>query len=67
MKKLLLIPVMVAVMLAGGAFQASADTVFVHDGRGYWDGHHHHHNYDYYHHQRGYWDQRNGVRVFINL
>ncbi len=67
MKNLLLIPVLVAVMLVGGTFQASADNGYRHDDRGYWDGHHRHHNYSYYHHQRGYWDERNGARIFINL
>lgn len=38
-----------------------------HDDRGYWDGHHHHHNWVYYHHHRGYWEDRGGVRFFINL
>jgi hypothetical protein len=49
---------------AGPSF---ADGSYRHDQHGYWDGHHHYHNYDYYHHHRGYWDERNGVRIFINL
>jgi hypothetical protein len=34
---------------------------------GYWDHHGHYRHYEVYHRHRGYWDERNGVRVFINL
>ncbi|HEY0257925.1 MAG TPA: hypothetical protein VGC39_10820 [Candidatus Methylacidiphilales bacterium] len=34
---------------------------------GGWDNHHRYHHYGYYHHHRGYWDQRNGLRVWINI
>jgi hypothetical protein len=34
---------------------------------GYWDQHGHYQHYTIYHHHRGYWDQRNGVRVFISF
>jgi hypothetical protein len=44
-----------------------ADDHFHHDDHGYWDGHHQYHHYAYYQNHRGYWDERNGVRIFINL
>ena len=49
---------------AGPSF---GDDHFRHDDKGYWDAHHHYHHYDYYQNHRGYWDERNGVRIFINL
>ena len=47
--------------------QSFADGPYRHDSNGYWDGHHHYHGYEFYHHHRGYWDNRAGVRVFINI
>ena len=52
-------------LFLAGASSSFAD--YRHDNSGYWDSHHRHHNYEYYHHHRGYWGQRNGVRIFINL
>ena len=34
---------------------------------GYWDHHGHWQHYTTYHHHRGYWDERNGTRIFISL
>jgi hypothetical protein len=34
---------------------------------GYWDRDGHWRHYDHYRNHEGYWDQRNGVRVFIGL
>jgi hypothetical protein len=34
---------------------------------GFWDNHHHYRHYEYYHHHRGYWDNQNGLNVWINL
>ncbi len=34
---------------------------------GYWDHQGHYQHYVIYHHHRGYWDQRNGARVFIQF
>ena len=38
-----------------------------HDRDGFYDGQRNYHQYDHYRNHRGYWDQRNGVRVFINV
>ena len=37
------------------------------DRDGYWDGHHTYHAFEYYHHHRGYWDNRSGIRIWINV
>ncbi len=34
---------------------------------GYWDHHGHYRHYEIYHRHRGYWDDRPGGRIFINL
>jgi hypothetical protein len=57
----------VVVLTLAGASQTFADGPYRHDGNGYWDGNHHYHHYEYYQNHRGYWDERSGVRVFINL
>ena len=49
--------------LSTGAGSAWADDH--HDG--FTDSHHQYHHYSYYHNHRGYWDQRNGVRIWINI
>jgi opacity protein-like surface antigen len=57
-------------LLLAGASQSYADPVhnfYGHDANGYYDEHHGYHHWNYYHNQRGYWGDRNGVRVFINL
>jgi len=57
--------VTVTLMLATAA-PSRADG-YRHDDHGYWDNHHSYHHYDYYQNHRGYWDERNGVRIFINI
>jgi hypothetical protein len=37
------------------------------DRDGFRDGGGHYHRYGYHHHHRGYWDERNGTRLFINV
>jgi len=63
---LALAAVTVTLMLAA-ATPSLADGPYRHDDHGYWDDHHHYHAFDYYQNHRGYWDERNGVRIFINL
>lgn len=58
--------VSVTLMLAS-ASQSFADYRAHSDGNGYWDGHHHYHAFQYYHHHRGYWGERNGIRIWINI
>jgi|HubBroStandDraft_1064217.scaffolds.fasta_scaffold596802_2 hypothetical protein len=48
--------------LCTGARQAWSD-----DRDGFWDNGHHWHHYEYYHHHRGYWDERSGIRIWINV
>jgi hypothetical protein len=62
---LAIMAVTVTLMLAS-AGQSFADN-WRYDHDGYWDGHHHYHAFQYYHHQRGYWDERNGIRIWINI
>ncbi len=38
-----------------------------HNRDGYRDHQGHWRHYENYHNHRGYWDQQNGVRVFINI
>lgn len=68
---LLSMAVLFSAFLAGGASQLRADDWGGHqryyDRDGFWDGQHRYHQYDNYHHHRGYWDQRGGVRLFINV
>ena len=59
---LLMVLALAAFFVVGGASQSWA-----HDRDGFWDRHHHYHHYGYYHHHRGYWDDRNGVRLWINI
>ncbi len=54
-------------VLALVGFSAGRTQAYDHDDRGWYDRDHHHHPFIYYHNHRGYWDQRNGVRVFINI
>jgi len=62
--------VSITFMLAG-ARQSFADDWGGHyryyDRDGYWDGQRHYHGFEYYHHHRGYWDNRGGVRIWINI
>jgi len=37
------------------------------DNYGYWDEHDHYRHYIEWHHHHGYWDNKGGVRVFINV
>ena len=54
-----------------GSSQAKAEDWGGHyrynDRDGFYDGHRHYHHFEYYRSHRGYWDERNGVRIFINL
>ena len=53
--------------LTGTTLSWAHDGYYDRDRDGYWDGYHRFHHCEYYHHQHGYWDERNGVRVFINV
>jgi hypothetical protein len=50
-------------VVVGGARSMAYD----HDDKGWIDDHHQHHPFIYHHHHRGYWDNRSGARVFINV
>ncbi len=54
-------------VLAFAGLGATRSLAYDHDDRGWYDNDHHRHPFVNYHHHRGYWDQRNGVRVFINI
>jgi len=60
-----------AALFAFGAGIASAEDWGGHyryyDRDGFYDSDHYYHHYEYYHHHRGYWRERHGVHVFINL
>lgn len=62
--------VALALMLAGVGRSFADDWGEHHrysDRDGFWDGQHHYHAYGYYHNHRGYWDERNGIRIWIDL
>lgn len=63
-KMLLGMVVLFSIFLFGGANQAQAR-----DNNGNRVGYRHnsYHHYGYYHHHRGYWNDNNGVRLWINL
>jgi hypothetical protein len=64
MKKLIL---SCSLVLAFADLSATRTLAYDHDDRGWYDNDHHRHPFVNYHNHRGYWDQRNGVRVFINI
>jgi len=51
-------------VVLGAASQASAHD---NDQNGYYDRDGNYHHYGYYHHHRGYWNQHDGVRFWINV
>jgi len=64
MKKSLLVLGLMTLLTTVGATRSMA---YDHDNRGWYDEHHHRHAFINHGGHRGYWDQRNGVRVFINI
>jgi len=56
-----------AALLAAAGTLNQAQAYYDRYPDGYWDHHGRWQNYEIYHHHRGYWDERNGVRVFINF
>ncbi len=64
MKKTILFLGLIAAVLAVGSVRTLA---YDHDSHGWWDAHHHHHPFIYHNHHRGYWDERGGTRIFINV
>jgi len=38
-----------------------------HDKTGYWDANQQHHAYVMHNNHRGYWDQRNGAHIWVNV
>jgi len=38
-----------------------------HDKTGYWDANQQHHAYVVHNNHRGYWDQRSGTRIWVNI
>ncbi len=65
-KMLLVIAVLFSAFMVGGVSQAQAHDRNQ-DRNGYWDRNGNYHSYGYYHHHRGYWNQHNGVRFWINV
>jgi hypothetical protein len=61
---LLVMAVLFSAFLLGGARQAQA---YGGDQNGYRDNYGYYHHYGYRHHHRGYWNQQNGVRLWINV
>jgi len=55
---------LVTLFVVSGAGRLMA---YDHDDKGWFDDHHKHHPFVEHNHHRGYWDQRNGVKVFINI
>ena len=61
--------VLTALALAAFGLTASANAYphQPHGHDGYTDGNHHYHPYVMHQGHRGYWDQRSGVQVWINV
>jgi hypothetical protein len=63
--------VLFSAVMVGGVSQSRADDWGGHqryyNQDGFWDGQHHYHQYGHYRNHRGYWDQRSGASVFINV
>jgi hypothetical protein len=66
-KRGLLLLGMAVFFVLSGAGKLWADDWRYHDRYYDRDGYHHYHHYGYYHHHRGYWDERNGLRIWINI
>lgn len=64
MKKLIMSGLLILALVG---FSAGRMQAYDHDAHGWYDNDHHHHPFIYHNHHRGYWDERNGVRVFINI
>jgi len=68
---MLVVAILLSAFLAGGVGQLRADDWGGHqryyDRDGFYNGQHQYYPYEHYRNHRGYWDQRGGVRVFINL
>lgn len=58
--------VLFTAFLFGGASLAQAHDGY-RDQNGYRDQHGNYHHYSYHNHHRGYWNQQNGVRFWINI
>jgi len=73
--KTLTFSIVCAAVIAAFNFSSSAiaDTVVVHhdawthDDHGYWDANAGYHPFIVHEHHHGYWRERNGARVFINV
>jgi hypothetical protein len=61
---LLAMVVLFSALLSAGAGQAWA---YNGDQNGYYDRNGYNHHYGYYHHHHGYWNEQNGVRLWINV
>jgi hypothetical protein len=64
MKKTILILSLAALFTSVGAVRSLA---YDHDSHGWYDDHHHRHAFIHHNGHRGYWDQRDGTKVFINI
>ena len=64
---ILALAALTASLMLAATTPSFADGPFRHDDNGYWDDHHQYHHFDHYQNHRGYWNQQNGVRVFITL
>jgi hypothetical protein len=62
---LLVMAVLFSAFLVGGASQALAYNGYQ-SSDGYWDRNGYH-QYEYHNHHRGYWNQHDGVRFWINI
>jgi len=64
-------PLLVIALLVSAVFLSGTTQALAHDGDRYRDGYQdrngNYHQYGYHHHHRGYWNQHNGVRFWINV
>ncbi len=79
MKTTTLLKCVLALAMSLGFYGLAATPAQAHDGQwdsrhhyyrdnyGYWNEHDHYAHYTYWNNHHGYWDNRGGVRVFINV
>ncbi|MEO6845900.1 MAG: hypothetical protein ABI254_01485 [Chthoniobacterales bacterium] len=63
----LAIAILSCAFLLGGITNSQANNWHHHNKHGYYDHNGNFHHYGYHNHHRGYWNQTNGTRVWINL
>jgi len=64
---LMIVAIFFSLLLFGGIQPAPAHDDDHGDQNGFHDSHGNYHRYGYHHHHRGYWNEDNGPRIWINI